>query len=87
MFVEGVIDGIPHGGAFVSAQLTARGEIARYVAFYSARRMLTRESSPTDAPPDASTRVVADGRTSGCAGESVADGRRSGRAGTPHRLT
>jgi len=39
VFIEGVIEGIPHGGAFVStAQLTSDGTIARYVAFYSARR-------------------------------------------------
>jgi hypothetical protein len=52
VFVEGVIDGLPRGGAFVSTgQLTSRGEIARYVAFYSARRMRTRRSSLTDAGP------------------------------------
>jgi hypothetical protein len=40
MFVEGVVEGIPNGGTFVStAQLTAGGEIARYVAFYSAQRL------------------------------------------------
>lgn len=39
-FVEGVIEGIPDGGTFVSTgQLTRAGEIARYVAFYSARRI------------------------------------------------
>lgn len=41
VFVEGVIEGIPDGGTFVStAQITAGGEIARYVAFYSATRVL-----------------------------------------------
>lgn len=40
VFIEGVVDGIPHGGSFFStAQLSAEGEIARYVAFYSARRI------------------------------------------------
>ena len=40
MFVEGVIEGIPNGGTFFStAQLSPDGEIARYVAFYSARRI------------------------------------------------
>jgi hypothetical protein len=40
VFVEGVIEGIPDGGTFFStAQITAEGEIARYVAFYSATRI------------------------------------------------
>jgi hypothetical protein len=40
VFVEGVIEGIPNGGTFFStAQITAGGEIARYVAFYSATRI------------------------------------------------
>lgn len=40
VFVEGVIEGIPHGGTFFStAQISARGEIARYIAFYSATRI------------------------------------------------
>ncbi len=40
MFVEGVIEGIPDGGTFFStAQITPEGEIARYVAFYSATRI------------------------------------------------
>jgi hypothetical protein len=40
VFVEGVIEGIPDGGTFFStAQISADGEIARYVAFYSARRI------------------------------------------------
>jgi hypothetical protein len=39
-FVEGIIEGIPHGGSFFStAEITGEGEIARYVAFYSARRI------------------------------------------------
>ena len=39
-FVEGVIEGIPNGGTFFStAQITSGGEIARYVAFYSAIRV------------------------------------------------
>jgi hypothetical protein len=39
-FVEGVIEGIPDGGTFFStAQISAGGEIARYVAFYSATRI------------------------------------------------
>ncbi len=38
VFVEGVIEGIPDGGTFFStAQISSGGEIARYVAFYSAR--------------------------------------------------
>jgi hypothetical protein len=42
VFVEGVIEGIPNGGTFFStAQITAGGEIARYVAFYSATRIPT----------------------------------------------
>jgi hypothetical protein len=40
VFVEGLIEGIPHGGTFFStAQISSAGEIARYVAFYSARRI------------------------------------------------
>lgn len=39
-FVEGVVEGIPNGGTFVStAQISDGGEIARYVAFYSATRI------------------------------------------------
>jgi hypothetical protein len=39
-FIEGVIEGIPDGGTFFStAQLNSNGEITRYVAFYSARRI------------------------------------------------
>ena len=42
VFVEGVIEGIPDGGTFFStAQISAVGEIARYVAFYSATRIPT----------------------------------------------
>jgi hypothetical protein len=40
VFVEGVIEGIPNGGTFFStAQISPHGEIARYVAFYSATRI------------------------------------------------
>lgn len=40
VFVEGVIEGIPKGGTFFStAELAPEGEIARYVAFYSATRI------------------------------------------------
>jgi len=40
VFVEGIIEGIPDGGTFFStAQITQEGEIARYVAFYSATRI------------------------------------------------
>jgi len=40
VFVEGVIEGIPNGGTFfATAQIGAGGEIARYVAFYSATRI------------------------------------------------
>jgi hypothetical protein len=40
VFIEGVVEGIPDGGSFVStAQVSSQGEIARYVAFYSARRI------------------------------------------------
>jgi hypothetical protein len=40
VFVEGVIEGIPDGGTFFStAQISSAGGIARYVAFYSARRI------------------------------------------------
>jgi hypothetical protein len=40
VFVEGVIEGIPNGGTFFStASITRAGEIARYVAFYSATRI------------------------------------------------
>jgi hypothetical protein len=40
VFVEGVIEGIPNGGTFFStAQISPGGEIARYVAFYSATRI------------------------------------------------
>lgn len=40
VFIEGVIEGIPNGGTFFSTgQITPAGEIARYVAFYSATRI------------------------------------------------
>jgi hypothetical protein len=40
VFVEGVIEGIPDGGSFFStAEITSVGEIARYIAFYSSRRI------------------------------------------------
>jgi hypothetical protein len=39
-FIEGVVEGIPAGGSFFSTgQLNAQGEIVRYVAFYSSRRI------------------------------------------------
>lgn len=39
VFIEGVVEGIKDGGTFFStAQITSAGEIARYVAFYSATR-------------------------------------------------
>jgi hypothetical protein len=39
-FIEGVIEGTADGGTFFStAQIDSNGEIARYVAFYSARRI------------------------------------------------
>jgi hypothetical protein len=42
VFVEGVIEGIPNGGTFFSTgQISPEGEIARYVAFYSATRIPT----------------------------------------------
>jgi hypothetical protein len=42
VFLEGVVDGIPDGGSFFStAEISPRGEIARYVAFYSATRIPT----------------------------------------------
>jgi hypothetical protein len=45
LFIEGVVEGIPNGGTFVSAgQITAEGEIARYVAFYSTQRFSGRPS-------------------------------------------
>ena len=40
VFVEGVVEGIEDGGSFFStAEITSVGEIARYVAFYSAGRI------------------------------------------------
>ena len=40
VFIEGVVEGIPDGGSFFStAQISSLGEIARYIAFYSARRI------------------------------------------------
>jgi hypothetical protein len=40
VFVEGVIEGIPNGGTFfATAQIGAGGQIARYVAYYSATRI------------------------------------------------
>ena len=40
VFIEGVVEGISDGGTFFSsAQISPQGEIARYVAFYSARRI------------------------------------------------
>lgn len=40
VFVEGVIEGVPDGGTFFStASVSPAGEIARYVAFYSATRI------------------------------------------------
>ena len=45
LFVEGLVEGIPAGGTFISAgQITPEGEIARYVAFYSAQRFAGRPS-------------------------------------------
>jgi len=39
VFMEGVIEGIPDGGSFASTgQLSASGEVSRYVAFYTAAR-------------------------------------------------
>ena len=39
-FVEGIVEGIPNGGSFFStADISREGEIARYVAFYSATRI------------------------------------------------
>lgn len=39
-FIEGVVDGIPNGGSFVSSlSLDREGLIQRYVAFYSASRV------------------------------------------------
>jgi hypothetical protein len=39
-FAEGIVEGIPNGGTFVcTGRITPQGEIARYVAFYSARRL------------------------------------------------
>jgi hypothetical protein len=41
VFMEGVIEGIPNGGSFASTgQLSASGEVNRYVAFYTAARWL-----------------------------------------------
>lgn len=41
VFIEGVVEGIPGGGTFVStAQISRQSEITRYVAFYSATRIL-----------------------------------------------
>jgi hypothetical protein len=41
-FVEGIIEGIPDGGTFfATAEVSPGGEIARYVAFYSATRILS----------------------------------------------
>ena len=40
VFIEGVIEGIPNGGTFfATGQISAEGEIARYVAFYSSQRV------------------------------------------------
>jgi hypothetical protein len=40
VFVEGIIEGIPNGGTFfATGQMSPEGEIARYVAFYSATRI------------------------------------------------
>jgi hypothetical protein len=40
VFIEGVVDGLPGGGTFFStAQISSQGEIARYIAFYSATRI------------------------------------------------
>src|SRR5829696_5323259 len=40
IFVEGVVEGIPNGGTFVAtAEMATEGEIARYVAFYTSRRI------------------------------------------------
>lgn len=42
-FVEGVIEGIPHGGTyFATGQISPGGEIARYVAFYVGERIPRR---------------------------------------------
>jgi hypothetical protein len=43
VFVEGIIEGIPNGGSFfATGQIGPAGEIARYVAFYSGRRVPRR---------------------------------------------
>jgi hypothetical protein len=40
VFIEGMVEGIPDGGSFFStAEISPHGEIARYVAFYSTRRI------------------------------------------------
>jgi hypothetical protein len=40
VFVEGVVEGIPDGGTFfATGQITPKGEIARYVAFYAGKRI------------------------------------------------
>jgi hypothetical protein len=40
VFIEGIIEGVPHGGTFFSsAEISREGRIARYVAFYSAKRI------------------------------------------------
>ena len=47
VFIEGVVEGIPDGGSFfATAQISPQGEIARYVAFYSARRIPSLNPKP-----------------------------------------
>ena len=47
VFIEGMVEGIPDGGSFFStAQISPHGEIARYVAFYSTRRIPSLNHKP-----------------------------------------
>lgn len=43
VFLEGIIEGIPNGGTyFATGQISAEGEVARYVAFYVGERIPRR---------------------------------------------
>lgn len=64
VFVEGVIEGIPNGGTFFSAaQISSEGEIARYVAFYSARRIPSADKSAPAARSGPSSFALLEQRT------------------------
>jgi hypothetical protein len=48
-FVEGVVEGVPNGGTFVSTgQIAPTGDVARYVAFYATQRIVPLDVIATE---------------------------------------